>query len=86
MKVSHVKHDIPALPKQSDMKSQKDKETTKRVEPKKNDMSLKSLLPKNLDKKIKNPETGKMIKIKSALQYDKTSKAHKAAEFALKQK
>jgi hypothetical protein len=27
-----------------------------------------------------------MIKIKSALQYDKTSKAHKAAEFALKKK
>ena len=37
-------------------------------------------------KKIKNPDTGKMIKIKSALQYDKTSKAHKAAEFALKNK
>ena len=31
-------------------------------------------------KKIKNPETGKMIKIKSALQYDKSSKAHKALE------
>jgi hypothetical protein len=86
MKVSHVKHDIPAPPKQSDMKSQKDKEATKKVEPKKNDMSLKALLPKDLDKKIKNPETGKMIKIKSALQYDKTSKAHKAAEFALKNK
>jgi hypothetical protein len=86
MKVSHVKHDIPAPPKQSDMKSQKDKEATKKVEPKKNDMSLKSLLPKVLDKKIKNPETGKMIKIKSALQYDKSSKAHKAAEFALKKK
>ena len=86
MKVSHVKHDIPAPPKQSDMKSQKDKEATKKVEPKKNDMSLKSLLPKDLDKKIKNPETGKMIKIKSALQYDKSSKAHKAAEFALKRK
>jgi hypothetical protein len=86
MKVSHVKHDIPAPPKQSDMKSQKDKEATKKVEPKKNDMSLKSLLPKDLDKKIKNPETGKMIKIKSALQYDKSSKAHKAAEFALKKK
>jgi len=86
MKVSHVKHDVPAPPKQSDMKSQKDKEATKKVEPKKTDMSLKSLLPKDLDKKIKNPETGKMIKIKSALQYDKTSKAHKAAEFALKKK
>jgi hypothetical protein len=86
MKVSHVKHDIPTPPKQPDMKSQKDKEVTKQVEPKKNDMSLKSLLPKELDKKIKNPDTGKMIKIKSALQYDKTSKAHKAAEFALKNK
>jgi hypothetical protein len=86
MKVSHVKHDIPAPPKQSDMKSQKDKETTKRVEPKKNDMSLKSLLPKDLDKKVKNPDTGKMIKIKTALGYDKTKPAYKAAQFALKQK
>ena len=86
MKVSHVKHDIPAPPKQSDMKSQKDKEPTKRVEPKKNDMSLKSLLPKDLDKKVKNPETGKMIKIKTALGYDKTKPAYKAAQFALKQK
>jgi hypothetical protein len=86
MKVSHVKHEIPAPPKQSDMKSQKDKETTKRVEPKKNDMSLKSLLPKDLDKKVKNPDTGKMIKIKTALGYDKTKPAYKAAQFALKQK
>jgi hypothetical protein len=86
MKVSHVKHDIPAPPKQSDMKSQKDKEATKRVEPKKNDMSLKSLLPKDLDKKVKNPETGKMIKIKTALGYDKTKPAYKAAQFALKNK
>ena len=86
MKVSHVKHDIPPSPKQVDMKAQKDKEATKVDRPKTNDMSLKSLLPKDLDKKIKNPETGKMIKIKSALQYDKNTKAHKAAEFALKQK
>ena len=86
MKVSHVKHDTPAPPKQSDMKSQKDKETTKRVEPKKNDMSLKSLLPKDLDKKVKNPDTGKMIKVSSALKYDKDTKAYKAAEFALKKK
>jgi hypothetical protein len=86
MKVSHVKHDIPAPPKQSDMKSQKDKEATKRVEPKKDDMSLKSLLPKDLDKKVKNPETGKMIKIKTALGYDKTKPAYKAAQFALKNK
>ena len=87
MKVSHVKHDIPAPPKQSDMKSQKDKEASKRVEPKKNDMSLKSLLPKrDLDKTIKNPETGNKIKIKTALGYDKTKPAYKAAQFALKNK
>jgi hypothetical protein len=87
MKVSHVKHDTPNVPKQSDMKSQKDKETTKKVEPKKNDMSLKSLLPKkDLNKTIKNPETGNKIKIKTALGYDKNKPAYKAAKFALKQK
>jgi hypothetical protein len=86
LKVRHVQHDIPNPPKQSDMKSQKDKEDTKKVEPKKNDMSLKSLLPKDLNKKIKNPDTGKMIKIKSALHYDKKTPAFKAAQFALKKK
>ena len=85
LKVRHVQHDIPKPPKQStDMKN--DKEVTKRIEPKKNDMSLKSLLPKDLDKKIKNPDTGKMIKIKSALHYDKKTPAFKAAQFALKKK
>ena len=68
------------------MKSQKDKEATKKVEPKKNDMSLKSLLPKDLDKKIKNPDTGKMIKLKTALGYEKDTKAYKAAQFSLKKK
>jgi len=87
MKVSHVKHEVPALPKQVDMKTQKDdKEVTKVKNPKSNDMSLKSLLPKDLDKKVKNPETGKMIKISSALKYDKDTKAFKAAQFALKKK
>jgi len=86
LKVRHVQHDIPAPPKQSDMKSQKDKESTKKVEPKKNDMSLKSLLPKDLDKKIKNPDTGKMIKLKTALGYEKNTKAYKAAQFSLKKK
>jgi hypothetical protein len=86
LKVRHVQHDIPAPPKQSDMKSQKDKEDTKKVEPKKNDMSLKSLLPKDLDKKIKNPDTGKMIKLKTALGYEKDTKAYKAAQFTLKKK
>ncbi len=87
MKVSHVKHDVPALPKQVDMKTQKnDKEVTKVKSVKSNDMSLKSLLPKDLDKKVKNPETGKMIKVSSALKYDKDTKAYKAAQFALKKK
>jgi hypothetical protein len=69
------------------MKTQKnDKEVTKVNRPKSNDMSLKSLLPKDLDKKVKNPETGKMIKVSSALKYDKDTKAYKAAQFALKKK
>jgi hypothetical protein len=88
LKVRHVQHDIPAPPKQKDdMKSQsKSKEVTKSTSVKGNDMSLKSLLPKDMDKKVKNPETGKMIKIKTALGYEKDSKAYKAAQFALKQK
>jgi hypothetical protein len=69
------------------MKTQKnDKEATKDKSTKSNDMSLKSLLPKDLDKKVKNPETGKMIKVSSALKYDKDTKAFKAAQFALKKK
>jgi hypothetical protein len=88
LKVRHVQHDIPAPPKQKDdMKSQsKSKEVTKDTSVKGNDMSLKSLLPKDLDKKIKNPETGKMIKIKTALGYEKDKPAFKAAQFALKKK
>jgi hypothetical protein len=88
LKVRHVQHDIPAPPKQKDdMKTQsKSKEVTKSTSVKGNDMSLKSLLPKDTDKKVKNPETGKMIKIKTALGYEKDSKAYKAAQFALKQK
>ena len=60
--------------------------STKKEQPKGNDMRLKNLLPKDLDKKVKNPDTGKMIKIKSALAYDKNTPAYKAAEFALKRK
>jgi hypothetical protein len=59
---------------------------TKKETPKGNNMSLKSLLPKDLDKKVKNPETGNMVKIKTALGYDKNTKAYKAAQFALKNK
>jgi len=87
MRVQHVKHDIPKAPEQKFNHSEKEKNMpTKKEQPKGNDMSLKSLLPKDLDKKVKNPETGKMIKIGSALKYDKDTKAYKAAEFALKRK
>jgi hypothetical protein len=87
LKVRHVQHDVPSLPKNTKSNSKKEKDmATNKTEPKGNDMSLKSLLPKDLDKKIKNPETGKMIKIKSALHYDKDTKAYKAAQFALKKK
>lgn len=86
MKVQHVKHEIPKAPEKQFKNSEKGNMPTKKETPKGNDMSLKSLLPKNLDKKVKNPETGKMIKISSALKYDKNTKAFKAAEFALKKK
>ena len=76
MKVSHVKHDIPTPPKQSDMKKDE----------KPNDMSLKSLLPKNLNKTIKNPDTGRTIKVKSALGYDKNTQVYKAAANLAKKK
>jgi sulfur carrier protein ThiS len=70
LKVRHVQHEIP-----------KDKNDIK------GNMKLKNLLPKmDLEKKIKNPETGKMIKLGSALKYDKDTKAYKAAQFALKKK
>jgi len=88
LKVRHVQHDIPAAPKQDDKTSKQiKKEPTKHSNMKGNDMSLKSLLPKtDLEKKIKNPDTGKMIKLGSALKYDKDTKAYKAAQFALKKK
>jgi len=83
MKVQHVKHDIPAAPKSTFNKSEKPT-TTKKSQPKGNDMRLKNLLPKDLNKKVKNPETGKMIKISSALGYDKQSKVYKAAASLVK--
>jgi len=87
MKVQHVKHEIPSIPKNTFKQSEKEKEMpNKKEKPTGNDMSLKSLLPKDLDKKVKNPDTGKMIKVSSALKYDKDTKAYKAAEFALKKK
>jgi hypothetical protein len=54
-------------------------------EPKKDDMKLKSLIPAGiLDKTVKNPDTGKMIKVKSALKYDDTSKVKQAAKAMIK--
>jgi len=76
MSVQHVKHPVPKPPKNTDMKKDE----------KPNDMSLKALLPKNLNQKVKNPDTGRTIKVKSALGYDKDTKAYKAAQFALKKK
>lgn len=86
LKVRHVQHDIPPAPKNDKSFNKKKEEPTKKSNMKGNDMKLKNLLPKDLDKKVKNPETGKMIKIKSALHYDKDTKAYKAAQFALKNK
>jgi hypothetical protein len=86
LKVRHVQHDIPPAPKNDKSFNKKKEEPTKKPNMKGNDMKLKNLLPKDLDKKVKNPETGKMIKIKSALHYDKDTKVYKAAQFALKNK
>ena len=85
LKVRHVQHDIPTAPKQDDKTSNsKGKEATTFDRNSSNKMSLKSLLPKDLDKTIKNPETGRMIKIKSALGYDEKSKVFQAAQRTLK--
>ena len=46
---------------------------------------LTSMLPKvDLNKTIKNPDTGRDIKVKSALQYDKDSKVFKVATQMIK--
>lgn len=88
LKVRHVQHDIPTAPTNNTNKdSKKEKDFIKGKSMANTDMKLKNLLPKtDLEKKIKNPETGKMIKLGSALHYDKDSKAYKAAQFALKKK
>jgi hypothetical protein len=87
LKVRHVQHDVPPMPKQVDKASDKaKKEPTKINRVSGNDTKLKSLLPKDLEKTIKNPETGRMIKIKSALGYDEKSKVFQAAQRTLKKK
>jgi hypothetical protein len=86
MKVNHVKHNIPKAPEKKFNHTEKNKEVSKKEIPKGNDMSLKSLLPKDLNKKVKNPDTGREIKLKSALGYDKQSKVYKAAQSVIKNK
>jgi FMN phosphatase YigB (HAD superfamily) len=87
LKVRHVQHDVPPMPKQVDKASDKaKKEPTKINRVSGNNTKLKSLLPKDLEKTIKNPETGRMIKIKSALGYDEKSKVFQAAQRTLKKK
>lgn len=89
LKVRQVQHDIPKVPTQSNdsASNRKEKEVTNQQKNKASIGSLKSLVPnKELDKTIKNPDTGKMIKLKTALGYDKDTKAYKAAQFSLKQK
>jgi hypothetical protein len=62
-------------------------EPDKKPEMKNEPVKLKTLLPKGiLDKKIKNPKTGKDIKVKSALAYDKNSPVFKAAKQMLVKK
>jgi len=57
----------------------------KKSEPKKDDMKLKYLIPAGiLDKTVKNPDTGKMIKVKSALKYDDDHKVKQAAKVMIK--
>ena len=88
LKVRHVQHETPSAPPQDKIKGgKKEKDFIKTKPMANNDMRLKNLLPKtDLEKKIKNPDTGKMIKLGSALKYDKDTKAFKAAQFALKKK
>lgn len=82
MKVQHVKHDTPKLPKekkQDDMK--------KDDKPKSDINKLSSLIPKkDLTKTVRNPETGRTIKVKSALHYAKTEPVYKAAMNLIKNK
>ena len=45
------------------------------------------MVPKSvLDKKVKNPDTGRQIKVTSALGYDKKSPVYKAAASIIKNK
>jgi len=81
IRVQQVKHETPAAPKsQYDHTKKEDKKASADVN------KLKSMVPKSvLDKKVKNPDTGRQIKITSALGYDEKSAVYKAAANMLKQ-
>jgi hypothetical protein len=82
LKVRTVRHEHPAMPKMVGKEDDKKKET-----PKADVTKLKSMVPKNvLDKKVKNPETGRQIKVTSALGYDKKSAVYRAAADMIKRK
>jgi hypothetical protein len=79
LKVRTVRHEHPAMPHMIGKEDDK-KTTTADV------TKLKSMVPKTiLDKKVKNPDTGREIKITSALGYDKKSPVYKTAANMIKQ-
>lgn len=81
LKVRTVEHEHPAMPKMVGKEDDKKKQT-----PTADVTKLKSMVPKNiLDKKVKNPDTGRQIKVTSALGYDKKSAVYRAAANMIKQ-
>ena len=82
LKVQQVKHEVATAPK-SQYDHTKKEDTKASADVKK----LKSMVPNSvLDKKVKNPETGRQIKVTSALGYDKKSPVYRAAADMIKGK
>jgi len=65
-------------------KTKKSEPDTKKQKPAEKDL-IDKLPKKLLSKTIKNPDTGRTIKLKSALRYDKSSKVRKNADTMVKQ-
>lgn len=80
IKVQQVKHETPSTPKsQYDRTKKAGKDAAEDIN------KLKSMVPKSvLDMKVKNPDTGRQIKITSALGYDTDSQVYKSAVGILK--
>jgi hypothetical protein len=82
LKVRTVAHEYPAMPNMVSKDDDKNKKNSSADVTK-----LKSMVPKSvLDKKVKNPDTGRQIKVTSALGYDKKSPVYKAAASMIKNK